>query len=117
MKKSLYIIIGLALLLFASCGRQQQAKSIVKDFVKQHLHEDVSYLDFSDVDSTQTISDSLIQVLHQRAGKTISYQQRMGQTLFYIRAKYLSDKDTLSTTFYLDRDLQGVVAFKENGSF
>ena len=111
---SRYIIICIALLLFASCGRQQQAKSIVKDFMEQHLHQDVSYLDFSDVDSTQTIGDSLIQVLHQRAGKNIAYQQRTGQTLFYIRAKYLSDKDTLSTTFYLDRDLHGVVAFKEN---
>ena len=109
-----YIIIGIALLLFASCGRQQQAKSIVKDFMEQHLHKDVSYLDFSDVDSTQTISDSLIQVLQQRAGKNIMYQQRMGQTMFYIRAKYLLDKDTLSTTFYIDRDMQGVVAFKEN---
>ena len=43
--KRIYIIIGVALLLFASCGRQQQAKSSVKDFVEQQLHRDVSYLE------------------------------------------------------------------------
>ena len=40
--KRIYIIIGMALLLFASCGRQQQAKSSVKDFVEQQLHRDDS---------------------------------------------------------------------------
>ena len=59
----------MALLLFASCGRQQQAKSSVKDFVEQQLHRDVSYLDFSSVDSTRAITDSLIQTLRHRAGQ------------------------------------------------
>ena len=112
--KRIYIIIGIALLLFASCGRQQQAKSIVKDFMEQQLQRDVSYLDFSDIDSTRAIGDSLIDVLRQKAGKDIAYQNREGHTLFFIRAKYLLDKDTLSTTFYLDPALKGVVAFKQN---
>ena len=112
MRKLIYII-GITLLL-AACGQQQRAKSVVKDFVAQQLQQDVSYLDFSDVDSTRAISDSLIDVLRQRAGQNVQYQSRTGHTLLYIRAKYLLDKDTLSTTFYLDPQLTGVVAFKQN---
>ena len=43
-------------MLFVSCGQQQQAKSVVKDFVAQQLKKEVSYLEFSDVDSTRAIS-------------------------------------------------------------
>ena len=112
--KRIYLIIGVALLLFASCGRQQQAKSSVKDFVEQQLHRDVSYLDFSSVDSTRAITDSLIQTLRNRAGQGVQYQNPSGATLLHIRAQYLQDEDTLSATFYLDPATMGVVAYKEN---
>ena len=112
--KRIYIIIGVALLLFASCGRQQQAKSVVKDFVAQQLKKDVSYLDFSDVDSTRAISDSLIEGMRHRGPQDIHYLDRQTATLLHIRAKYVFDKDTMSATFYLNPDAEGVVAFKEN---
>lgn len=118
--KHIYIIIGIALLLFVSCGRQQTAKSIVKDFMEAHVEDysKVSYLEFYDIDSTRNISDSLIQVLHGRTpahfSKNISYQKRGGKTLWLIRTRYLMDEDTCSATFYLDKDMTGVVAFKEN---
>lgn len=111
--RNIIYIIGVMLLL-AACGQRQQAKSVVKGFVEQQLQKEVSYLDFSDIDSTRAISDSLIDVLRQRAGQNVQYQSRTGHTLLYIRAKYLLDKDTLSTTFYLDPQLTGVVAFKQN---
>ncbi len=115
MKSASYIIIGVALLLFVSCGQQQQAKSVVKDFMEEQLHRtDVSYLDFSDVDSTRAITDSMIAALRQQAAKDISYQERKGLSLLHIRAKYLQGGDTCSTTFYLDNQIDGVVAFKEN---
>ena len=118
--KHIYIIIGVALLLFVSCGRQQTAKSIVKDFMEAHVEDysKVSYLEFYDIDSTRNISDSLIQLLHGRTpahfSKNISYQQRGGKTLWLIRTRYLMDEDTCSATFYLDKEMTGVVAFKEN---
>lgn len=118
--KYIYIIIGVALLLFASCGRQQEAKSIVKDFMKANVenYSKVSYLEFYDIDSTRNISDSLIQVLHGRTPghfiRNISYQQRSGKMLWLIRTRYLMDKDTCSATFYLDKEMTGVVALKEN---
>ena len=118
--KHIYIIIGIALLLFASCGRQQEAKSIVKDFMKTYIEDysKVSYLEFYDIDSTRNISDSLILVLHGKTpaqfSRNISYQQRSGKTLWLIRTRYLMDKDTCSATFYMDKEMTGVVAFKEN---
>ncbi len=109
-----YIILGVALLLFVSCGQQQKAKSSVKDFVENQLKKDVSYLEFSDVDSTRAISDSLLEAMRDRAGQGISYGERKDRKLLHIRAKYLLDKDTMSATFYLEPENCGVVAFKEN---
>ena len=108
------------MLLFASCGRQQTAKSIVKDFMEANIgdYSKVDYLEFFDIDSTRNISDSLIQVLHGRTpahfSRNISYQQRDGKMLWLIRTRYLMDQDTCSATFYLDKEMKGVVAFKEN---
>ena len=112
MKKIKYII-GITLLL-AACGQQQRAKSVVKDFVAQQLKKDVSYLEFSDVDSTRAISDSLIEGMRHRGPQDIHYLDRQTATLLHIRAKYVFDKDTMSATFYLNPDAESVVAFKEN---
>ena len=111
--KNLIYIIGVMLLLTA-CGQQQRAKSVVKDFMETYQQGDVDYLEFSDVDSTKMLSDSLINALQQQAGKKVSFQKRNSTTLLLIRAKYLLDDDTCSTTFYLDPSTMGVVACKQN---
>ena len=111
--KSLIYIIGVMLLLTA-CGQQQRAKSVVKDFMETYQQGDVDYLEFSDVDSTKMLSDSLINALQQQAGKDVTFQKRNSTTLLLIRAKYLLDDDTCSTTFYLDPSTMGVVACKQN---
>jgi len=111
--KNLIYIIGVMLLLTA-CGQQQRAKSVVKDFMETYRQGDVDYLEFSDVDSTKMLSDSLVNVLQQQAGKKVTFQKRNGTTLLLIRAKYLLDDDTCSTTFYLDPSTMGVVACKQN---
>ena len=112
--KHIYIIIGVALLLFASCTQQQQAKSVAKDFVETHISDDADYLEFSDLDSTRAISDSLVRVLRQRGPKGANYVERTSRTLYLLRAKYLLDDDTCSTTFYMNPDMAGVVAVKNN---
>ena len=88
--KTLIYIIGVMLLLTA-CGQQQRAKSVVKDFMETYQQGDVDYLEFSDVDSTKVLSDSLINALQQQAGKKVSFQKRNSTTLLLIRAKYLLD--------------------------
>ncbi len=111
--KNLIYIIGVMLLLTA-CGQQQRAKSVVKDFMETYQQGDVAYLEFSDVDSTKVLSDSLINALQQQADKKVTFQKRNSTTLLLIRAKYLLDDDTCSTTFYLDPSTMGVVACKQN---
>ena len=101
-------------MLFASCGQRQQAKSVVKDFMETYKQGDVDYLEFSDIDSTKVLSDSIINALQQQAGKNVTFQKRTSAMLLLIRAKYLLDEDTCSTTFYLDPSTMGVVACKDN---
>jgi hypothetical protein len=121
MRRSRAIIIGvLALLLFASCGQRYQAKQLVKDFVKEHATEEIDISSFSDLDSTKVISDSLLQEMRQRAEKDTFFKDvKLGSiplstTLLYIRMRYQLPGDTLeqSRTFYFDKDLTGIVAFK-----
>ena len=120
MKRTIYIIGVALLLLTASCGRQQQAKSIVKDFMEQNLTDasQLEYVSFSGIDSTRTISDSLLMALRKQAPQhfrsSIQYQQRHSPTLIHTRVRYLMGGDTMSATFYMDPQLTGVIAFKEN---
>ena len=114
-----YIILGImALLLFTACGQQYQAKSLVKDFVKEHATEELNITDFSDLDSTRVISDSLLQTMRKTALSDPLFKDvRLGDipkspTLLYIRMRYGEDSLMLSKTFYFDRDLNEIIAFK-----
>ena len=114
-----YLIIGiLALLLFTACGQQYEAKSLVKDFVKEHATEELNITDFSDLDSTKVISDSLFLVLQQNAAKDPLFKgvdfngKKASSPLLYIRMNYTKDTLELSKTFYFDKDLSAIIAFK-----
>jgi hypothetical protein len=52
--------------------------------------------------------------LRQHGPKGANYQERTSKTLYLLRAKYLLDEDTCSTTFYMNPDMAGVVAVKNN---
>ena len=114
-----YIIICiLALLLFTACGQRYQAKSLVKDFVKAHAVEELNITDFTDLDSTRVISDSLFRAMQQNAAKDPLFKDvdfsgaKATSTLLYIRMRYQKDTLELSNTFYFDKDLTAVIAFK-----
>ena len=68
----------MTLLLFASCGQRHKVKSSVKEFVSDQLNREVRYLDFSKVDSTRALSDSLIRVMRSKGGKNILYKNPSG---------------------------------------
>ena len=107
------------MLLLVSCGQRHQAKSLVKDFVKAYATEEIDITSFSDLDSTKVISDSLLQAMRTKALNDPLFKkgfqftaERNGSTLLYIRMKYGDDSLGMSKTFYFDRDLTGIVAFK-----
>ena len=114
-----YIIIGvMALLLFTACGQQYQAKSLVKDFVKAHAVEELNITDFTDLDSTRVVSDSLFRVMQQNAVNDPMFKDvdfsaaKATSTLLYIRMRYQKDTLEMSKTFYFDKDLSAIIAFK-----
>lgn len=128
MKKILSIIcLGLVLAL-TSCGDQHKAQSLVKDFLNENLKDnDCSYDRFTNLSRTAMIDTKKVAELRQEAQKLpyissdIHYAGAgtVTDTLLYIRAYYtLTDKEgkaqKLTQTFYFDKALTQVVAFKEN---
>ena len=123
MRHSLYIIIGVALLLFASCGQQHQAKTVVQEFVDQHVAEPSARSDISIVkfDSTKVINDSVILAMRANADTIKRYKQAIkyaegqpSRKLFVARISYTIDGAEYSDTYYLDDQLTRVIAFKSN---
>ena len=123
MRKLLYILIGLPLLLFASCGQQAEAENLVEQYMEQHMRENLSpsSVHFTDIDSTHAITDSVITHLHHLAQQAKRYRSDIKYApeepfdkLIITRVKYKLDEEECSDTYYLDMVLTRVVAFKEN---
>ncbi len=123
MKKYLYIIIGMFLLLFASCGPQQDAEELVEQFMEQNMREgqNISGIHFTDIDSTRFVNDSVVISLRHQAKRASRYQGNIKyapdqpfKQLITTRVRYYIEEKEYSDTYYLDMDLTRVVAFKEN---
>ena len=118
MKSRAYLIIGVMMLLLASCGKQYEAEQTVKDFVEANIDDadKVSGRDFADLGTTRHINDSLINVMRLRGAdhykQGIAYPDVPDGDLYYLRMRYVYDGDTLQNTFYLNQELTEVVAFK-----
>ena len=106
------------MLLSVSCGRQHDAEQTVKAFIEANMQDDVEICDrdFADLGTTSLISDSLIEQMRQRGAELykqgITYPKAPDGELYYLRMRYVHDKDTLQNTFYLNQELTEVVAFK-----
>ncbi|SEV85177.1 hypothetical protein SAMN04487850_0473 [Prevotella aff. ruminicola Tc2-24] len=117
MKSGKYII-GMTVLLFASCGQQYHAEKTVKAFIEANAEnpELLSDREFADLGTTRYVNDSLIHLMRHRGAelfkKGISYPEKHSDDLFYLRMSYVRGTDTLQNTFYLNQELTEVVAFK-----
>lgn len=123
MKRLIYIIIGVAPLLFASCGPQADAEELVEQFMEQNMREGLkpSSVHFTDIDSTHAMTDSIVVSLRQLARQARRYRSDLKyapdepfRKLMVTRVKYELDDQEVSDTYYLDMALTRVVAFKEN---
>ena len=128
MKNKIALLAMGLVLAFTSCGDQHKAQSLVKDFLNANLEEnDCSYERFSKLTPTAMIDMNSVKAMRKRMSqmpyvkKDIDYQDgtAITDTLLYIRATYkLTDKagkeQELTQTFYMDKALTRVVAFKEN---
>ena len=123
MKKMLVAIVALAVAMaFTSCNREKsKAQTLVKDFLKENLVEnDFKVMDFSPLDSTTFVSDSLFWLMREKGSENSRFKQPLvfpdgpkTRKLHFIRVKYRIEKDTILQTFYFDDELSRVVSFKE----
>jgi len=122
MKASIYIIMCSVVLLLASCGRQHNAESTVKDFMEQNLKEPSTLddINFNDIDSTRYLNDSVVTVMRQTA-KSVATQYKsdiqygsepIGKSLITARVDYTVGGKSYTDTYYLDKELTRIVAFK-----
>ena len=124
MRRSLYIIIGVTLVLLSvSCGQQHQAKGVIQDFVDQYAANpsERGSISIAKFDSTRILNDSIISRMRANADTIERYQQHIkyadgtpSSKLFIARITYTISGTEFSETYYLDDQLTRVVAFKSN---
>lgn len=117
----IYIIIGVTLLVFllTSCGQKHKAETVIEEFLAEYAlaPDEIQHRDYEHFDSTKVISDSLIVAMQQRSQplfkQPIPYPAATsGRMLYHLRMNFVHHDDTLWYTFYLDEQLEHVVAFK-----
>lgn len=122
MKAAIYIIMCSFALLLASCGRQHNAENIVTDFMEQNLKEPstLSNVRFNDIDSTRYLNDSIVSAIRQNVKSTATQYKSpieygsddIGKSLVTVRVDYTVGGNSYTDTYYLDKELTSVVAFK-----
>lgn len=116
----------LVLLLLASCGKEGDAKGMVDDFLDTYLVDNTrSDVRFSRLDSTKMITPERVMALreHMKTVKLfkpdVKYDDgEIPSTLYYIRVSYTKPAaggkvETYAQTFYFDREVERLIAFKE----
>lgn len=114
-------------LLLMGCGQAHDAKATVSAFLDENLvQSDLSDLEYSKIDSTTHVSAAAIDRMRAEAKtqgifkKDIKYTgEAHPRTLIYIRVTYRltniqGSEKKCAQTFYLDRSLTNVVAFKND---
>lgn len=90
---------------------------MVEDFMKSGLGlTDYDVVEWSRVDSTFFVSDSVLQAMRSQAAtqvRGVSYVKATPK-LLYLHVRYVQGNDTLRKTFYFDDTMSGIVGFKDN---
>lgn len=119
--KRMLICLFVAVLL-SGCD-QWKAERLVSSFLKENLKEEYDFSKkYNDLDSTFNITDSVVNVMRKMAGKNekfknpIHYEEGPTTRPLMIERVKMKENDTttFTMTFYLDKELKRVVAFKEN---
>ncbi len=109
--------------MLSACSNEDKAHSLVKDFLNDNLSVDFSIDSYQRFDSTKMVTPAAVQKMRESVTEIKMYENKPtfadyteGQQLLYLRVKFTLDDDTTKyvQTFYLDNQLQGVVAVKEN---
>ena len=120
--KGLIISVFIALFaLLTGCGQGYKTHKTVEDFLENQMQiTQYKIIEWGKIDSKFRISSDVLAVL-RRQGK-IQFKRDFSYCvpsakLNFLTVKYVKDaniKDTVSQTFYINDQLTGVVAFKQN---
>ena len=110
-----------AVILMCACGKQHKAEETVKAFLDNNLRTTEYSVNFTKIDSTRLVSDSLIHVMRTNASKNTSFRNNIAydanppqRIYMFTKAKIYIGKDTLQHTFYLTPELTQVISFKDS---
>lgn len=121
MRKTGLIVVFAAAVLVAGCGQSHDAKRLVSGFLDTNLKsDDISGVSYGKLDSTFYITDSIVKVMRQQADTMKAFKrgirydvaEKPEGKLVLMRVKFTQDKEKQAYTFYFDRDIKHVVAFK-----
>lgn len=111
------------MLLFAACGQQHDAETLVEGFMKENLIDSssLSGVEFAKLDSTARLNDSIINILRADSKQSERYRNdiryadnKQDKSLKILRVKYMLGTEECSDTYYLDKNLTNIIAIKIN---
>lgn len=111
------------MLMFAACGQQHDAETLVEGFMKENLIDSssLSGVEFAKLDSTARLNDSIINILRADSKQSERYRSdiryadnKQDKSLKILRVKYMLGTEEYSDTYYLDKNLTNIIAIKIN---
>ena len=123
MKKSIFLSSVFLSLLLISCGHKHDAEKLISNFLDNNLVDnDIREKTFSDIDSTFYINDSIVNAMRANARtnrlvrKEAQYgTEKISGKLLFMSVKYRKNDGTIQKfTFYMDPELEEIVAFKQD---
>lgn len=118
--KSLFLVIACVTLL-SSCGERRKAKATIENFLSENMKSPDYYADLYSLDSTWRVSDVAIEQMRRNSDpygiykSVVRFVERdKSGKLMFMQGMIIMGSDTFRQTFYLNPDLKGIVAVKEN---
>ena len=117
------VIAFVVVMAIASCGgSKNDAERLVKDFLKENLVEpDYKYIDFSDLDSTFYVNDSIVKAMREINDTTSVFKKGIkyaegqdSRKKHFIHVSYRMGEKKVKQTFYLDDQLTRILSFKND---
>lgn len=118
-----HFLLLIHILLYVSCGPQQQAESVIEDFMMTNLKDatTLNIIEYGKLDSTRYLNDSIIDRLCKTAKESALYKDNIhfsdkknGNKLMILRVKYQVNGKEHHATYYLSEDFTKVIALKNN---
>jgi PBP1b-binding outer membrane lipoprotein LpoB len=121
--KKIFILLFSSAILLMGCGEEHQAQRLVKGFLDNNLkNNDISEVEYSNIDSTFFITDSMIRVMRNSTSNDVEFKKKMSYSPGKINRKkmFLSVRfntikgDKKKYTFYLNDSCTEIICLKKN---